>query len=177
MEQIEHKPKETKTRSPKKETQIWNLDKIKEQMKEDPEGLTLIAIGGVSLFAIVFLDGIVATGIFLGVCTALSMLLLVFKTKGAKPRVWNTIVDHPLAADIALSFSVIALSATGVTGLVAGVMGALFTSAAIKYAVEHMGKAVDPETGKPYESYKLPFFGKKEEEELNGEETGIACAT
>jgi len=149
-------------------TRVVDIKTIQAKFAEDPEKMVLIAIGGVSLLAMFFLGTLLSSGIFLGICTALSMLLLLFKSRNLKPRVWNTVCDHPLATDVVLSFGILAFAATGVTGIIAGVTGALFTSAALKYAVEVMGKAKD-ENGVEYESYKIPFLSENEpeQEEVN----------
>lgn len=143
-------------------TKTISIDELKAQFAKDPEKVVLFSIGGVSLIAMFFLGSLISSGIFLGICTALSMLLLLFKTKAMRPRIWNTVVKHPLLTDALLSFSILGFAATGVTGLIAGVTGALFTSAAIKYAVEVMGPAIDPETNEAYLPYEIPFLRKKE---------------
>lgn len=143
---------------------------IEQQFKDDPEKVVLIGIGAVSVFAMMFLGGIIASGIFLGICTALSVLLLLFKTKSLKPAIWNTVCDHPLLVDAILSFSILGFAATGVTGLIAGVTGALFTSAALRYSIDIMGKATD-ENGEEVPSLRIPFL-KKKQKEITNEQQG-----
>lgn len=147
-------------------TDTMDFNSIEQKFKDDPEKVVLIAIGGTSVLAMVFLGGLIASGIFLGICTALSVLLLLFKTKSMKPAIWNTVCDHPLVVDALLSFGIIAVASTGVTGLIAGVTGALFTSAALRYSIDKMGKATD-ENGDVIPSINIPFMGKKKKEVAN----------
>lgn len=144
-------------------------DSKKNLTEQDPENLLYLGIAACAGFSIVFIGGALAVGLISGLFIGTSILLLVFKAKKFKPRLWNTMCDHPVLTDVILSLGVMGLmsSGAGITAFVAGGSAGLVSSFAIKYFTEKQGKVIDQESKLPYESYKIPFMSKNKIEEDN----------
>lgn len=114
-------------------------------------GELIMGVATIALLASVFLiGGTIATGVITGLFAAVGFGFLLYKTRKYKPKVWNTMMDHPIMTDIGLSAGAILLIApTTLGGLVAGISCGVFASAGISFANKFLGKV------KGISSYKL----------------------
>jgi hypothetical protein len=77
-------------------------------------GITVIFI------LLLFLGGVLATGVVLGLLTAISTSFLVIKAKEGAPRFYNWVLDHPYPTIVLATVLFTGLFGTTATGLIAG---------------------------------------------------------
>jgi hypothetical protein len=77
-------------------------------------GITIVFI------LLLFLGGVLATGVVLGLLTAISTSFLVIKAKDGAPRFYNWVLDHPYPTIVLATILFTGLFGTTATGLIAG---------------------------------------------------------
>jgi len=95
-----------------------------------PEEIFLLGAGALLIGSAVLIGTQVLSGVFTGFVSACGIAYTLFKSRKDAPRLWNTIIDRPLTADILIDTGVFLLvgSTNSVTGFVAGASASLFTS-------------------------------------------------
>ena len=112
------------------------------------------------VLAVFAIGGAIAAGIVTGLVASIGFGFLLYKTKTYKPRIWNTMMDHPLATDIILSLGAVALIGTATFGgLAAGISCGVFASSGISLANKYVGKVEGIESYK----FKIPRSNKNTE--------------
>ncbi len=93
------------------------------------EDVVLVVASVAVVGAAVAIGSTVASGVATGAISAIGIGFTIWHTRKHAPRLWNMMVEHPLATDVVLDVGVFVLvgSATA-TGLIAGCSASLFTS-------------------------------------------------
>jgi len=134
--------------------EIENTEQQEEDVSELVTGGVLVVMLGTSIFV----GGTLAVGVLTGIGAAIFSGILLYKTKKYRPKVWNTMMDHPLLTDMGMStFFVLTIGSMTATGLIAGITAAGVTTVGIDLATKYIGK---DEHADSY-NFKIKFLNKK----------------
>lgn len=122
-------------------------------------GGTLVVLLGSAFF----IGGTLAVGVMTGIAAAIASGVLLWKCRKYKPRLWNTMMDHPLLTDLGLSaFFILTVAPMTATGLIAGITAAGVATVGIEAAGKYVGKVA----GHDSYSLSMPKFKKVEVDDV-----------
>lgn len=109
-------------------------------------------------------SGALATGIVTGIISAIGVGFVMLKMKSNRygARLWNTMIDHPGVADLAISFGfVFLLGTTTATGIISGATAAIVSSCLITLATKVTGKVKGVPSLLSKTKKRLPRWGSQ----------------
>lgn len=119
------------TRIAAKARQWWS-ETVVPWAKGNPKTAALVTAGA-AIGGIVYMgSAVLINGLIAGVLVSGAAGILIWKMKASNNRYlvqgYNTMVEHPLLSDVAISVIAIAVAPSGITGWVAGSIAALLAS-------------------------------------------------